>query len=58
LNQIVSILKRIVVVLLTVFIVVVFGLFAFNFYRRSTVGNEPDAKPPVIYERSDRPSRA
>jgi hypothetical protein len=52
------VLKRMAVIVLVAFIAVVFGLFAFNFYRRSTAGSEPDAKPPVIYERSDRPSRA
>lgn len=51
-------LKRIAVALVIAFIVVVFGLFAINFYRRSTAGSDPGAKPPVIYERTDRPSRA
>jgi hypothetical protein len=51
-------LKRIFITLVIVFIAVVFGLFAYNFYLRSTVGDEPAAKPPVIYERSNRPSRA
>lgn len=50
--------KRFVVLVVLLFIVVVFGLFAFNFYRRTTAGDGPDAQPPVIYERSDRPSRA
>lgn len=53
-----TVLKRIAVALLIAFIAMVFGLFAFNFYRRSAAGNEPGANPPVIYERSDRPSRA
>jgi len=52
------ILKRMSVIALIAFITVVFGLFAYNFYRRSTAGSEPGAEPPVIYERSDRPSRA
>lgn len=47
--------KRIAVALIVAFIAVVFGLFAWNFYQRYTAGNEP---PPVIFERSDRPSRA
>jgi hypothetical protein len=51
-------LKRFAVLVVILFIVVVFGLFAFNFYRRTTAGAGPDAPPPVIYERSDRPSRA
>jgi preprotein translocase subunit SecG len=51
-------LKRIAVALVIAFIVVVFGLFAINFYHRSTAGSDPGAKPPVIYERTDRPSRA
>ena len=49
------ILKRIVVTVIVAFIVAVFGLFAWNFYQRYTAGEQP---PPVIYERSDRPSRA
>jgi preprotein translocase subunit SecG len=53
-----TVLKRVAIVLVIVFIVAVFGLFAFNFYIRSTAGDDPGAKPPVIYERSDRPSRA
>lgn len=51
-------LKRIAIALVIAFVVVAFGLFAFNFYRRSTSGDDPGAKPPVIYERTDRPSRA
>lgn len=53
-----QIFKRFVVAVVIIFIITVFGLFAFNFYRRTTAGNGPDAQPPVIYERSDRPSRA
>lgn len=50
------ILKRAAVALVVAFVAVVFGLFAYNFYLRFTAGDgEP---PPVIYERSDRPSRA
>ncbi|MDO8980270.1 MAG: hypothetical protein Q7V17_13655 [Afipia sp.] len=49
------ILKRIAVALVVVFIAVVFGLSAYNVYLRFTAGDGP---PPVIYERSDRPSRA
>ena len=50
------ILKRIVVTVIIAFVAVVFGLFAYNFYLRSTAGDDP--APPVIYERSNRPSRA
>jgi len=50
------VLKRIAIVVVVAFIAVVFGLFAYNFYLRSTAGDDP--APPVIYERSDRPSRA
>lgn len=50
------ILKRIAVALVVAFIAVVFGLFAYNFYLRTTAGDDP--APPVIYERSNRPSRA
>ncbi|MBV5271073.1 MAG: hypothetical protein JZU55_15685 [Afipia sp.] len=53
-----TVLKRVAIALVIVFVVAVFGLFAFNFYRQSTSGDDPGAKPPVIYERSDRPSRA
>ncbi|WP_424629435.1 hypothetical protein [Bradyrhizobium sp. SYSU BS000235] len=49
--------KRLVVAVVILFVITVFGLFALNFYRRYTAGH-PDAQPPVIYERSDRPSRA
>ncbi len=54
----IEILKRIAVALVVVFVVVVFGLFAFNFYRRSIVVDEPASRPPVIFERTDTPSRA
>jgi hypothetical protein len=47
--------RRIALAAVVGFILIVFGLFAFNFYRR-TVG--PDASPPVIFERTDRPARA
>lgn len=49
------ILKRIAVAVLVAFIAAVFGLFVWNFYQRYSTGDQP---PPVIYERSDRPSRA
>ncbi len=48
-------LKRIAVALVLAFVVIVFGLFAFNFYRQYTSGSD---QPPVIYERTGRPSRA
>lgn len=50
-------LKRIAITLVIAFIVVVFGLFAYNFYRRATMGDDP-TRPPVIFEKTDRPSRA
>lgn len=49
------VLKRIAIALVVAFIAAVFGLFAYNFYLRYTAGDSP---PPVIFERSDRPSRA
>ncbi|MBB5052760.1 hypothetical protein HNQ36_002734 [Afipia massiliensis] len=49
------VLKRIAVVAVVVFIVVAVGLSAYNVYLRLTAGDGP---PPIIYERSDRPSRA
>lgn len=51
-------LKRIVVAVVLVFVAVVFGLFAFNFYRNYVGGQGSDQPPPVIFERTDRPSRA
>jgi hypothetical protein len=56
--RIVNVLKRVAVALVIAFIAMVFGLFAFNFYRQYTSGSDPGGEPPVIYERSDRPSRA
>lgn len=53
-----TVLKRIAVALVLAFVVIVLGLFAFNFYRQYTSGSDPAGEPPVIYERSDRPSRA
>ena len=50
-----TVLTRIAVAAVLVFVGVVFGLFAWNFYQRYTAGDQP---PPVIFERSDRPSRA
>jgi hypothetical protein len=52
-----SVLKRAAIGFVIVFVVAVFGLFVFNVYRQ-TFGDDRGAKPPVIYERSDRPSRA
>lgn len=51
-------LGQIAVAAVILFVVVVFGLFAFNFYRRSVSADEPAAKPPVIFQRTDTPSRA
>lgn len=54
----IEVLKRVGVVTVILFVVTVFGLFAFNFYRRSVAVDEPAAKPPVIFQRTDSPSRA
>lgn len=54
----IEILKRATVFAVILFVVVVFGLFAFNFYRRSVAVEEPAPKPPVIFQRTDSPSRA
>ena len=54
----IEILKRIAVLAVILFVVTVFGLFALNFYRRSVVVDEPAEKPPVIFQRTDSPSRA
>lgn len=51
-------LKRLVISAVLIFVIAVLGLFAFNVYRQYTSGDDPAAKPPVIYERTDRPSRA
>ncbi|MGL5164690.1 MAG: hypothetical protein ACRC9K_02235 [Afipia sp.] len=51
-------LKRLIIFAILMFVIAVFGLFAFNFYRQYTSGSDPAAKPPVIYERTGRPSRA
>jgi preprotein translocase subunit SecG len=53
-----DILKRIGILVVILFVVTVFGLFALNFYRRSVVVDEPTEKPPVIFQRTDSPSRA
>lgn len=53
-----AILKRAAVAVVVVVVVAVVGLLAINFYLRATAGGDPNANPPVIYERSDRPSRA
>ncbi|WP_152527653.1 MULTISPECIES: hypothetical protein [unclassified Afipia] len=55
-STMVEILKRVFVGLVVAFVAIVLGLFAYNFYLRSTAGDDP--APPVIYERSNRPSRA
>lgn len=54
----IEILKRIGVAAVVLFVVTVFGLFAFNFYRRSVAVEAPAPKPPVIFQRTDSPSRA
>ena len=54
----IDILKRLGVLVVILFVVTVFGLFALNFYRRSVAVDEPAAKPPVIFQRTDSPSRA
>lgn len=49
------VLKRIAIALVLAFVVIVLGMSAYNVYLRFTAG---DDRPPIIYERSDRPSRA
>ena len=53
-----GIFKRIAVLAVLLFVLTVFGLFAFNFYRRSVAVDEPAERPPVIFQRTDTPSRA
>lgn len=50
--------KRIAVLLVIAFVVVVFGTFAFQFYRNHNAANNPERQPEIIFERTDRPSRA
>ena len=50
--------KRIGVLLAIVVVVVVFGTFAFRFYRNHNAASDPDRQPEIIFERTDRPSRA
>lgn len=54
----IAIIKRISVAVVLLFVAVVFGLFAFNFYRNFVGSKGSDQPPPVIFERTDRPSRA
>ncbi len=53
-----ELLKRVGVFAVILLVVTVFGLFALNFYRRSVAVDGPAAKPPVIFQRTDSPSRA
>ena len=52
----VKILKRVFIGLVIAFFAIVFSLFVYHYYLRLTLGDDP--APPVIYERSNRPSRA
>ena len=54
----IGIFKRIAVFAVIFFVLTVFGLFAFNFYKRSIDADGADEKPPVIFQRTDTPSRA
>lgn len=49
---------RLAIAVIVCIVVVVFGLFALNFYRNYVGSDGPDRAPPVIFERTDRPSRA
>ncbi|MCX7307883.1 MAG: hypothetical protein NTZ72_07990 [Afipia sp.] len=53
----IDLLKRAAVFAVILFVVTIFGLFAWNFYQRSIAVDEP-ARPPVIFQRTDSPSRA
>lgn len=46
--------KRIALFVVIGFIALVFGTFAINYYRAQKAASEP---PPIIFERTDRPSR-
>lgn len=48
-------LRHLALIVVVVFVAVVFGAFALNYYRAWRAGNEP---PAIIFERSDRPSKA
>jgi hypothetical protein len=47
--------RRILVLAVSAFILVVFATFAINLYRNYKAANEPP--PGIIFERSDRPAR-
>ena len=47
-------LGRLSLIVVMIFVAVVFGAFALNYYRAWRAGHEP---PAIIFERSDRPSR-
>jgi hypothetical protein len=50
-----SIVKRTALVIVIAFVAVVFGAFALNYYRARKAASEP---PQIIFERTDRPSKA
>lgn len=50
-----GIVKRVFVGLAVTFTVLVFALFAWNFYRNWANAPDPDARPGIIFERQDRP---
>ncbi len=52
-----TLVKRIALLLLSAFILVVFATFAINVYRNYKAASEPETPPGIIFERSDRPAR-
>ncbi len=49
-----SAIKRIALLLIVAFVVMVFGTFAINYYRARKAASEP---PSIIFERADRPAK-
>ncbi|HEY0220347.1 MAG TPA: hypothetical protein VGC26_11385 [Afipia sp.] len=49
-----TVVRRIALLLVVAFIAVVFGTFAINYYHARKAASEP---PPIIFERTDRPSK-
>ena len=49
-----TVLRSIALALVIVFVAVVFGTFAINYYRAQKAASEP---PAIIFERAGRPAR-
>lgn len=49
-----AVVRRVAFLIVIAFIAVVFGTFAINYYHARKAAGEP---PPIIFERTDRPSK-